>query len=280
MNKYEQMKNSIVILFLICILGYVSFAQQKPVKFSSEEEIKKDLNLNTCKNTERLEAVKKLFQKMGAGDFDIKIERIKDVENLVVTKKGKTDEIVIIGAHYDKTNDGCGVIDNWTGIVILSNLYRQIKDLSTEKTYIFVAFGKEELGLLGSNEMARAIPKEKRGNYCAMINFDSFGFSFPQVMSNTSDTKLINLAKEVSDEFKIPFSKGAIEFASADSESFRKQKIPAITFTGLDNKWTEYLHSKNDKIENVNSTSVLLGYHFGVSFLAKIDAKNCNAFRK
>lgn len=280
MNNYLQIKNSIVILFSLCIFGNASFAQEVKVRISTEEEIKENINLGVCKNTERLEAVKKLFQKMGAKDTDIKIEKIKDVENIVVIKKGKTNETIIIGAHYDKTSDGCGLIDNWTGIVILTNLYRSLKDISTEKTYAFAAFGKEELGLLGSDEMARAIPKEKRVNYCAMVNFDSFGFTYPQVMSNISDTKLANLAKEVSDEFKIPFGKAAIDFASSDSESFRKQKIPAISLHGLNDKWTEYLHTKKDKIENVNLTSVYIGYRFGLSYLIKIDAKSCNAFRK
>jgi len=280
MNNHLQLKNIVAILFSVCIFGYVSFAQQATVKISTEEEIKENINLGVCKNSERLEAVKKMFQKMGAKDTDIKIEKIKDVENLVVIKKGKSDETIIIGAHYDKTSDGCGVIDNWTGIVILTNLYRSLKDISTEKTYAFAAFGKEELGLLGSDEMARAIPKEKRANYCAMVNFDSFGFTYPQVMSNISDTKLAVLAKEVSDEFKIPFGKTPIDFASSDSESFRKQKIPAISFHGLNDRWTEYLHSTKDKTENVNSTSVYIGYRFGLSYLAKIDAKSCNAFRK
>jgi Iap family predicted aminopeptidase len=280
MNKHFQIKNIIAILFLAFSFVNTSFAQQSTVKISTEEEIKEDIKLNVCKNNERLEAVKKLFQKMGAKESEIKVEKKKDVENLVVTKKGKTDEIIIIGAHYDKTSDGCGAIDNWTGIVILVNLFRTIKDFNTEKTYIFTAFGKEELGLLGSDEMARAIPKDKRAGYCAMVNFDSFGFTYPQVMRNVSDKQLMDLAKEVSTELKIPFGQAAIEFASSDSESFRKQKIPAISIHGLSDKWQEYLHGTKDKIENVNSTSVYIGYRFALNFLAKIEASNCDAFRK
>jgi len=279
-NKRLLIRNFIAILFSGFAFVYASFAQQPSVKISTEAEIKEDIKLNVCKNNERLEAVKKLFQKMGAKDSETKVEKIKNVENLVVAKKGKTDETVIIGAHYDKTSDGCGAIDNWTGIVILANLYRTMKDFDTEKTYIFAAFGKEELGLLGSDEMARAIPKEKRSNYCTMVNFDSFGFTYPQVMKNISDSKLTDLAKEVSNELKIPFGQAAIEFASSDSESFRKQKIPAISIHGLSDKWQEYLHNSKDKIENVNPQSVYIGYRFALNFLAKIDASGCNAFRK
>ncbi len=69
------------------LLAFSAFSQPQKVITSSENEIKDDIKLNVCKNEERLEAVKKLFQKMGAKDTDLKIEKIKDVENLVITKK-------------------------------------------------------------------------------------------------------------------------------------------------------------------------------------------------
>jgi len=279
--KLSPFKETFIFFLVILSLGTVSLAQKSAVKFSTEADIKEDLNSNVCKSSEeRLEAARQLFKKMGAADDEIKIEKIKDVENLVVTKKGKTSETVIVGGHYDKTNDGCGAIDNWTGIVIVANLYRTIKQFDTQKTYLFVGFGKEELGLLGSDEMARSIPKEKRADYCAMVNLDSFGFAFPQVMTNISDSKLTDLAKEVSTELKFPFGKAAIEFASSDSESFRNQKIPAISIHGLSDKWKDYLHSSKDKLENVNVQSVHVGYHHALRLMAKIEASGCAAFRK
>ncbi len=275
MNKLIIFK---VILFIF-IFNAKGFPQQK-INVSTEEEIKENINLAPCKDKERLEAVKNLFLKMGASDSEIKIEKLKSVENLIVTKKGETEEMIVIGAHYDKVNDGCGAIDNWTGIVILANLYRTMKDFTTQKTYVFAAFGKEELGLLGSGEMARAIPKEKRANYCAMVNFDSFGFNYPQVMTHISDSKLIDLAKENSKELNIPFAQAAIESASSDSESFRKQKIPAISIHGLSNNWKQYLHSSKDKIENVNVQSVYVAYRYALNLLTKMETKSCKDFRK
>lgn len=275
------MKLKIILCLIILCLNNILLAQQTKIKLSSEEDLKADMELVSCKGRkERLEAVKKLFLKVGAQDSEIVIEKINDVENLVVTKKGKTQETVIIGAHYDKTADGCGAIDNWTGIVILANLYRTLKDFTTEKTFVFVAFDKEEMGLLGSEAMAKEIPKEKRVNYCAMVNFDSFGFTYPQALRNISSDPLMDLAKEVSDEMKLPFAKAGIEFASSDSESFRQRDIPAISLHGLDNRWQEFLHSPNDKVSKVNLQSVYLGYRHGLVFLAKIESKPCDAFRK
>ena len=171
-------KTLTTLLTLFSVTIFIS--AQSADNFSTEDNIKEDLKLNVCEDKERLAAVKLLFKKFGATDDEIIIEKFKNVENLVVTKKGKTGETVIVGAHYDKTSEGCGAIDNWTGIVIIANLYKTLRNFSTEKTYLFVAFGKEELGLVGSEAMARAIPKEKRAGYCSMVNFDSFGFNANQ----------------------------------------------------------------------------------------------------
>ena len=280
MNKFLYSERTLIIFLTIIISSLSAFAQDNNDGFSSEANINEDLKLNVCKNEDRLEAVKKLFKKMGATDEEIEIKKIKNVENLIVIKKGKTAETVIVGAHYDKVSDGCGAIDNWTGITIIANLYRTFKQLSSEKTYVFVAFGKEESGLIGSEAMAHSIPKEERVNYCAMVNLDSFGFTYPQVMSNTTDNKLADLAEVVSKDLKIPIAEASINGASADSLSFKNEKIPAITFHGLNGKWQQYLHTSKDKLENVNVSSVFIGYRYVLAYLAKIESNNCNAFRK
>lgn len=264
---------------IICMVGLAA-AQKVSPNIASDAEIKSDVSLAPCDDKARLAAAKGLFIKSGAAEADITIEQLKKVENLIVTKKGKTNETVIVGAHYDKTVDGCGVIDNWTGIVILANLYRTMRELATDKTYIFVAFGKEELGLIGSDAMAGNIPKEERSNYCAMVNFDSYGFTYPQALGNISDRSLIKLAEETSTEMKIPFSEAGIDLASSDSESFRQRKIPGISMHGLSNNWSNYLHSSSDKLSNVNIASVTMGYRHGLVFLSKVDRKPCDAFRK
>ena len=275
-------RNQVVFLVLLAIVCGTSITAQgqSAIKFSTEGDIKEDVAKVPCKNRDRLEGVKKLFVSKGAGEADVKIDDFKNVKNLVVEKAGETKEIVVIGAHYDETGGGCGAIDNWTGIVIIANLYKTIKPLTTKKTYKFVAFRHEEQGLIGSKAMANAIPKEERTNYCAMINLDSFGLTYPQVMRNISDKKLIDLAKETAISMKLPFSSAAIEGASSDSASFRSKKIPALGLHGLTGRWKDYLHTSRDKVENVNPTSVYYGYRYALNILARIDASSCDAFRK
>ena len=278
-NEYMRLK-AVLITGIAIALASFSIAQS-PRRSVTEESIKADMLLHVCKNGDRSEAVKTLFRKRGATDAEISVEKFDSVENLVISKKGKTEETIVLGAHYDKVLDGCGAIDNWTGIVILANLFATFRNVPTDKTIVFVAFGKEESGLVGARAMAKSIPKERRLQYCSMINFDSFGFGYPQVLSNASNSKMTAFARELAQEVKMPFSEASLAgTADADSSAFLAKEIPAITFDGLSNRWREYLHTSRDKLENVNMQSVLVGYNFAELYLARVDAKSCSAFRK
>ncbi|HXG83132.1 MAG TPA: M28 family peptidase [Pyrinomonadaceae bacterium] len=270
-------------LILLFVFGFSSqaFGQQTNPLVSTEESITESVKLAPCKEQERLESVKKLFAQMGVKDVEITVEKYnKDkISNLIVRKKGKSDETIVVGAHYDKTDDGCGAIDNWTGVTIIAHLLKSLQKIETEKSYVFVAFDQEEKGLLGSDAMAKAIPKENRGQYCAMINFDSFGFAAPMTLQNASSSKMVSVAKKLDQENNFKLIDAAIAGADADSTSFKSRGIPAITFSGLDGNWQNYLHSRNDRIEKINMKSVYLGYRFGLMFIAKLDSVNCREIR-
>lgn len=251
----------------------------KAVKFSNEEELMADVKVGPCKSEERLEAVKALFKRMGAADADIKVEKIEKTQNVVVTKKGKTDEVVIVGGHFDKVDAGCGIVDNWTGIVILAHLYRTIAMMDTNKTYVFAAFDREELGLAGSRDMAKAIPKDARVKYCSMVNLDSFGLGYPFVLENASNSKLVKVAKELGESLKVPVSAAEILGASSDSASFNEVKIPAITLSALNAKWPEILHGPKDKLDAVIPGSVRVGYNFALRYVAKMEEAGCADYK-
>lgn len=266
-----------ILLLFILSLSTLSFVQQTNSVISTKESVEESVKLAPCKNKERFEAVKKLFSQIGAKDDEITIEKFdKDkISNVVVKKKGKSDETIVIGAHYDKTDEGCGAIDNWTGISIIAHLFKTMHLLDTEKSYVFVAFDQEEKGLFGSMAMAKAIPKENLEQYCAMVNFDSFGFSAPFSLRSVSNSKMISFARKLAEERKFKFIDAAIDGAGADSLPFKNRDIPSITFSGLDSSWQNYLHSKNDQIEKINMMSVYLGYRFGLMFIAKLDSAGC-----
>ncbi len=282
------MKNT-TLIFLILLFSNSTIAQPTETKteqpeqpetihIATEEDVKKDVEKVVCKNKERLESVKQLFVDNGFDKSQLKVIDYGHTKNLELVLPGKSEESVVVGAHYDLVNS-CGVIDNWTGVVILAKLARTINSTTTDKTFRFVAFGSEEKGLIGSTAYVNEIPKEDTDKYCSMVNFDSFGFDYPQVMRNASSSKLIKLAKETSKAMKFPFGAATIPNATTDSASFKVKKIPALALHGLNGRWQEYLHTRRDNIKNVNFQSVYLAYRYGIPLLAAIDGKPCDAYR-
>ena len=250
-----------------------------PSKLSSPEDIEKEFATVPCEDKDRLAAVKALFEKAGAPADAIRIDTYDDVENLVVVKPGESAEKIVIGAHYDKTADGCGAIDNWTGQVAISHLYRTVRDVRFRKTLVFVAFGREEKGLVGSRAMTRAIPEDKLAEYCAMINIDSLGLGPPQVADNMSSKAMGAFAGALAKEMEIPFAHASIGRADSDSSAFVAKKIPAVTIHGLNDDWRTILHSGNDQAAKVNPVSVYLGYRLALAMAVRLQQAACNAYR-
>jgi Iap family predicted aminopeptidase len=251
---------------------------QKDTAISTAEEIQEEFKQVPCAKKERLAAVRMLFERMGA--VDITTQKFRDAENLIVKHGAPSLETIVIGAHYDFVDAGCGAIDNWSGVVALAHVYRTIREFVTNKNVLFVAFDNEEKGLVGSRAMANAIPKEEIPQYCTMINIDSFGLAGPFVLSNTSSAPLIKLSEEVAADLQLPFYKMSLAVADADSSSFLAKKIPAITLSGLSNDWQSVIHTSNDQAAKVNSTSVYHGYRLALSLWSRVDAAPCDTFRK
>jgi len=255
-------------------------ARNAPSKISTPEDIQKDFAAVPCDDKDRLAAVRALYESAGVPASDITLDQHDNVENLVVTKQGASSEKIVIGAHYDKTSEGCGAIDNWTGQVALTHLYRTLKDIPLKKTLVFVAFGREEKGLVGSRAMTRGIDTMQAAGYCAMINIDSLGLGPPQVADNMSSKKLARFTGELAKEMEIPFAHASIGRANSDSSSFVAKKIPAVTIHGLNKDWSTILHSKHDQVSKVNAASVYLGYRLALAMIVKLDASACDAYRQ
>jgi Peptidase family M28 len=269
-----------VLCFLLTLApSFGKSTQSNTSPISTQEDIAQDIASVPCKDNERLNAVKALFVKMG-GQADISIEKLDGIENLVARKAGTSQETIVIGAHYDKVGDGCGAIDNWTGIVALAHIYKSFKNVTPKKSLIFVAFGKEEKGLLGSKALVKTIKKEEIEQYSAMVNIDSLGMAAPQALENLSSALLVNRAAELAVQMKIPFSKVTINGADADSSSFIGKKIPAITISAVGDGWEKILHSNKDQLSIVNELSVYVGYRLALALVVELCDLPCGVSRK
>lgn len=281
MSLHFNLKRASILAALILLFASTElYAPQDEITVSTPEQIKAEFDSVPCtKNRDRLSAARALFEKMGARASDISIDKYKNVENLVVRKQGTSQDKIIIGAHYDKVSDGCGAIDNWSGIVTMAHIYRSLKDYPLRKTVLFVAFGEEESGLAGSRAMADAITKDEAAQYCEMINIDSLGLAAPQAADNMSSSKLATFTAQLAKELKLPFGHAIIANADADSTSFIRKKIPSLTIHGLSNNWTSILHSRNDQSSRVNANSVYLGYRLVLALVVRLDGSSCGEYR-
>jgi Iap family predicted aminopeptidase len=278
----SKLSLSLCFVLICCSSAFAQEAGEAPkLRISTVEEIRSEFDSVPCKNGDRLKAVKALFEKMGAKPEEIAVEKVRGVENVVIRKAAANDtpEKIVIGAHYDKVSAGCGAIDNWTGVVAVAHIYRTVKDLPLKKNVVFVAFGREEEGLVGSSAMAGAIKKEQVAEYCAMINIDSLGLGAPQVADNMSTKKLVDLTESLAKQMNAPFSHGPLAGGDSDSTSFNRKKIPALTIHALIADWPKILHSNNDQPAKVSHDSVYLGYRLALSLLIRIDEAECQSFR-
>ena len=244
-------KTFTLVLLLLCASAVFSQATETATAtpasdpFSPKADVEASVKKVPCKPEDRREGVKQLFRDAGAKDDQITLETFdkEKAANVIVKLPGKTAETIVIGAHYDRTGLGCGVTDNWTGIAIIAHIYRTLRPMEMQKSYVFVGFDREEEGLRGSRDMVKKMPETDRANVCSMLNFDSFGQGYPIALENASSSKMVEYVKDFAKESKVNFTAVKIEGASSDSAAFVEKKIPAITLSGLSGNWQQILHT-------------------------------------
>ncbi len=78
-------------------------------------------------------------------------------------KKAKTTPLVIVGAHYDAVKAGQGADDNASGVGVMLELAERVASCKLPYDLVFVAFGAEEVGLIGSEPvLPLACPRPTR----------------------------------------------------------------------------------------------------------------------
>lgn len=100
--------------------------------------------------------------------------------NLEVTCPGRSNDLILIGAHYDSVSGSPGANDNGSGVAALLELSRLFKDIEPETSLRFVAFVNEEppfffLPNMGSMVYAKAA-KQRGDPIRFMISLETIGY--------------------------------------------------------------------------------------------------------
>ncbi len=178
------------------------------------------------------------------------------------------NETIVIGAHYDHLGRGGsgslaakageihhGADDNASGTAGVIELARVLTSQQPrpKRTIVFIAFGGEEEGLLGSNYYVNH-PVTPLSNVVAMINMDMIG--------RMKDRKLIIGGVGTAKEWRDIIAQGTADparkfeltlnedgFGPSDHSSFYGKQIPVLFFwTGTHNDY----HKPSDTFDKIN----------------------------
>ena len=93
------------------------------------------------------------------------------------TDAGRTDQVVMAGAHLDSTLDGVAINDDGSGSAVLLEIAEQMAKTKPNNAVRFAWFGAEENGLLGSEYYVNTRTEEQLDAIKAYLNFDMLGSS-------------------------------------------------------------------------------------------------------
>lgn len=94
-------------------------------------------------------------------------------ENLIFSKQGASDRVILVGAHYDCVEQTFGTDDNASGVGVLLELASIYSTKESPYTIRFVLFSAEEPGCLGSQYYVDNLSQEERDRIACMINIDT-----------------------------------------------------------------------------------------------------------
>lgn len=193
----------------------------------------------------------------------------RGVDNVIGILRGD-DQAVMVSAHYDHLGvdaDGTvypGADDNASGTAVLLALARHAATRRYRHTILFVGFGAEEAGLVGSGAYIAA-PVWPLERTRAVINFDMVGRNFFEVAS-AREAAVAIIGLEDIPEARAPARRAAAEagltlvevpsrlleaFAidnRTDEWWFRRRGVPSIHFsTGMHDDY----HRPSDTIDRL-----------------------------
>lgn len=205
-----------------------------------------------------------------AGRTDITF-RIVEHENtpmpsLIMTIEGSEspDEYVIVGGHIDSitwnTNDAPGADDNASGIASITEMIRILLDVNYKplRTVEFMAYAAEEIGLVGSDEIAQEYYNAGK-NVIAYVQFDMTNYNGSvndiyiiedQYTSNELNLYLIELMEHynTSGSHALTYGSSACNYGCSDHASWKERGyLASFPFEASFNDSNPFIHTPNDE---------------------------------
>jgi putative aminopeptidase FrvX len=266
-----------IAVFLAAVCACLVVLAQTKFSFSLVDKavVLKRIQEVPVKNEDREARVKALFAEVGCGGDALTEQPVKHTKfpNIICRLPGETDEVIIVGAHYDQISPAQGIIDNWSGASLLSSLYQSLAGKKRHHTFLFIAFCEEERGMVGSGFYVGHMTKEELAKTQAMVNMDTLGLSATKIWINAADKDLVKYMAASAQSLQLPVSRMDVDnVGSTDSQSFAAKHIPAITIHSLTQKTLRVLHSPFDTVKQLHPDEYYDTYHLVAGYLAYLDS--------
>ena len=263
-------------LRLAALLSLASFSPAQTadtitVSLATEPTLQSRLHAGLVPYKQREETVVNLFT--GAG-CKVDLQPVmRKANNVICTLPGTNPEPILVGAHLDFVDKGQGIIDDWTGTSMLVSLYQALKNVPRKHTFVFIAFAKEEDGLVGSTTYVSALDRPQRSAVRAFVNLECLGTGPTKLWIHRSAPELIDDIAFVAAQLKIPLSGVDVDLVGDDdTHPFKDARIPVITIHSITQETWPYLHSKLDRMDAIHFQNYTESYRLIAFFLAYLDS--------
>lgn len=174
---------------------------------------------------------------------------------------------LVIGAHMDHLGMGTssslapgveavhnGADDNASGVAVMLEMARVLGALPPEErpyTLVFVAFGAEEMGLLGSKHYVEHLPPAERKRMVAMLNFDMVGRLDRDKGLVVAGTGTSSVWPGLLERFQgsLPVRYSDDGYGASDQTSFYEDGLPVLHFfTGPHSDY----HKPSDDVDKID----------------------------
>jgi len=172
--------------------------------------------------------------------------------NVVGKIFGKTEKSVIIGAHYDTQINVPGAWDNAAGCALLLGGLRSARSLKAKHNMEFVAFGCEEVGIVGSTRFVE-LRKNKLNNIVCFFNLDSVSSIASTTFDVHTTPRMKDFASEVLESIcglkPTSYNLFGPHNVAQDSAPFFKNGVNAIW---VHEEGNPYFHTPQDTLEKID----------------------------
>ena len=198
--------------------------------------------------------------------FTFKNRRNEEINgvNLIGYIKGRSDQVIVISAHYDHVGMNNseifnGADDNASGVAAILSIAKYFKEHKPKNTLLFIAFDAEEMGLQGAYSFLKA-PIPSRENIKLNVNLDMVSHNDKSELyaAGTYKTPVLrDILQHADKNTGITLRFGHDEPGSgkddwtmqSDHGPFAKENIPFVYFGVEDH---DDYHKPSDDFANIN----------------------------